>query len=344
VNALDVALAVQESYVMAQASTALLPVLEERLALVARLAGTARARLDAGEGTRGEVVVLDAQRVDLEVSIDSARLEDRVNRLRLARQIGEPLSEAEWKLDEWSALDLDLGLGARGPGEPDEWDDSLWAHLALRARPEIRVMRWRLAALGDEAALAGLSAFEGAAAGIDVEHDDGWQIGPSLSTPLPLFDTGSARRDVIGAQVLEARHELVLVTRRVVEEVRTARESLAASRNNLARIRDVLIPLQRTRRQLAEDAYRAGQTDVTPLFLAEQDLRVAHTRAIEVGAQAAIARARLQRAIGGAGVRVQVFDCLGVAPPADGDPPGSPAPDTSSAPHDAQQSETGGRP
>jgi cobalt-zinc-cadmium efflux system outer membrane protein len=300
VAALDVISEVQERYVDAQTSAALLPLLEERLGLVERLVTTSQARLDAGEGTRRDLVTLQAQRVELQVAIDRARLDERTSRLRLARLIGEPSSSASWTLDPWTAPEL------RRRSERD------WTDAALLARPEIQALVWRLKALGDEAALVRLLPWEGASAGLEAQSG-GWQVGPSISAPLPIFDSGEARRAVNTAEQLEARHELTLAKRLVVEDVRVAYEGLAASTANLARIERELIPLQRQRRQLAEDAYRAGQTDVTPLFLAEQDLRVAQTQAIEVEAQAARALVRLQRAVGGPGVAEQLADA-GSAP------------------------------
>ncbi len=294
VTALDVIGEVQERYVSAQASAALRPLLEERLALVQRLVSTAQARLDVGEGTRSDVVTLDAQRVELLVSIDRTLLEERANRLRLARLIGEPSSDAGWKLDVWSA-----------PAQIDQ-PEMAWVEAALAARPEIQAVAWRLKALGDDEALVRLLPWEGASAGLDAQVDGGLSIGPSLSTPIPIFDAGQAQRARITAEQLEARHGLTLAKRIVIEEVRTAYESLAASRANLNRIRNELIPLQVQRRQLAEDSYQAGQTDVTPLFLAEQDLRIGQTRAIEVEAQASIALLRLQRAVGGPGVAAKL--------------------------------------
>jgi outer membrane protein TolC len=290
VTALDVIGDVQERYVDAQAAAALLPLLEERLALVERLVTTARARLDAGEGTRSDVVTLQAQRVEVQVSIDRARLEERTGRLRLARRIGVPSSVATWELDDWKAPEL---------SRRTEFE---WTEAALATRPEIQAVAWRLRALGDEAALVQLAPWEGASAGVETQSSDGWQVGPSLSAPLPVFDTGTARRAHNTAEQLEARHELTLARRLVVEEVRVAHQALAASRANLERIERELIPLQLQRRELAEDAYRAGQTDVTPLFLAEHDVRVAQTQAIEVEAQAARALVRLQRAVGGPAV------------------------------------------
>jgi cobalt-zinc-cadmium efflux system outer membrane protein len=289
-DALDVISAVQERYIDAQSAAALLPLLEDRLALVERLVATAQARLDAGEGTRSDVVTLQAQRVELQVALDRARLDARSSRLRLARLIGEPSALASWELDAWTPPRL-----VRQP-------ERAWIEAALAARPEIRAVAWRLAALGDEAALARLWPWEGASAGLDVQGGDSWQAGPALATPLPLLDTGAARRATRTAEQLEARHQLTLAKRLVVEEVRTAYQALTASTANLARIEDQLIPLQRQRRQLAEDAYRAGQTDVTPLFLSEHDLRIAQTQAIEVAAEAALALVRLQRAVGGLGV------------------------------------------
>lgn len=290
VSALDVISEVQQSYIAAQVSAALRPLLEERLTFVERLVTTASARLDMGEGTRGDVVTLDAQRVELRVFIDRTLLDERANRLRLARLIGEPSSPATWTLDAWSAPPI---------GDQPE---AAWVDAGLRARPEIQAIVWRLKALGDDAALVRLLPWEGASTGLNAIGDDPWTLGPSLTTPLPIFDSGQAQRARITAEQLEARHALTQVKRTVVEDVRAAYQSLAASRTSLTRIREELIPLQRQRRQLAEDSYRAGQTDVTPLFLAEQDLRIAQTRAIEVESLAAVALVRLQRAVGGPGV------------------------------------------
>lgn len=300
--ALDVISEVQERYVDAQTVVELLPLLEERLALIERLVATSRARLEVGEGTRSDVVTLEAQRVELQVAIDRARLDERTHRLRLARLIGEPSAAATWSLDAWPVP------GQRLRSERD------WIDKALTSRPEIQAIAWKLKALGDDAALLRLLPWEGANAGVEGQSTQGWQAGPSLSAPLPIFDTGKSRRVANLAEQLEARHELTLAKRRIVEEVRTAYESLSASTANLARIERELIPLQQQRRQLAEDAYRAGQTDVTPLFLAEQDLRVARTQAIEVEAHAARALIRLQRAVGGPAIAEGLADSGARAP------------------------------
>ena len=288
--AIDVASEVQERYATAQASAEVVPLLRDRMVLLERLAAVAKSRLDAGEGTRSDLVTLQSQRVELQVEIDQAVLSEREERLRLARLIGEPSSTASWSLDAWTVPGNDL--------QPE----SRWVDAALLRRPEIQAVTWKLRALGDDEAIARLLPWEGASVSVDAQRDDKWFAGPSVSTPLPIFDMGQAKRARVTAEQLEARHELTLTRRKVVEDVRVAYQTMTASNANLARIRDELIPLQQQRRTLAEDAYRAGQSDVTALFLAEQDLRLTQAKAIEVERQAATAFVRLQRAVGGPGV------------------------------------------
>lgn len=288
--AIDVASEVQERYATAQASAEVVPLLRDRMVLLERLAAVAKSRLDAGEGTRSDLVTLQSQRVELQVEIDQAVLSEREERLRLARLIGEPSSTASWSLDAWTVPGNDL--------QPE----SRWVDAALLRRPEIQAVAWKLRALGDDEAIARLLPWEGASVGVDAQRDDKWFAGPSVSTPLPIFDMGQAKRARVTAEQLEARHELTLTRRKVVEDVRVAYQTMTASNANLARIRDELIPLQQQRRTLAEDAYRAGQSDVTALFLAEQDLRLTQAKAIEVERQAVTAFVRLQRAVGGPGV------------------------------------------
>ncbi len=286
---LDSATEVQERYSSVQALDRLVPVLEERRALVYKLVDIAKARLDAGEGTREDLTVLQAQRVELEVVIAATEQEQRDERLRLARLMGEPLSPAAWTLDGWT------------PPALTAFSEAAWVDAALRRRPEIQSVEWRLAALGDDLALARWFPFQGASAGARAEDDNGWSVGPEVSVPLPVFDLGQARSARVTAEQIEARHELTRAGRAVVEDVRRAHESLVRSASNLRRVRDELIPLQQERRFLAEAAFRAGHSDATSLFLAEQDLRAAEARAIDLERQTTLALVRMQRAVGGAG-------------------------------------------
>lgn len=299
--ALDVAAEVQQRYAAAQAASALVPALRARMQVVERMATIADDRLSAGEAGAGDVATLGAQRVSLQVDIDTAVLAEREARIRLARAIGEPSSMADWTLDPWTPPAVDL--------QPE----GAWVKVALSKRPEIQAIAWKLAALGDDKALAHLlpwdeddallplpNPWEPASAGVDFQKQDGSAIGPSFATPVPIFDMGQARRARVTAEVQAARHDLVNASRQVIEEVRTAYQTLLASAANQRRIRGQLIPLQERRRSIADAAYRVGESDVTTLFLAEHDLQMAQAQVIAVELQASNARVRLQRAVGGA--------------------------------------------
>ena len=175
--------------------------------------------------------------------------------------------------------------------------------LALEKRPEVQSRRYELAARGAELRLTRFAPFDGAEIGVDAERDAGdWSVGPGISTPIPLFNWGQAKRQQAQAALIEARHDLTRVQRQVIEETRRAYAALAASQGNLDRVRNDLIPLQEKRREQAEAQWRGGQTDITGLLLAEQDLRAARTRQLELERRVSEALYRLQRAVGGPGI------------------------------------------
>jgi outer membrane protein, heavy metal efflux system len=288
---LDLVAEVETAYATAQALDAHVVVLAERRALIDRLVALAQARLDAGEGTRLDVTAARTERVNLEGEIASRELERVVARLALARLIGRPSDAAGWALDPWQPAP---GAGAR--------DEAAWVETALGNRPEVRAKRWELAALGDEAALAAWEPFRAADVGGEAERDIDWTAGPSLTAPLPLFDWGQASRAKVWAARVQARHELTRARRQVVEETRAAYATVAASRAALERVRGELIPLQESRRQQAEDLYRAGESDLTALLVAEQALQEAREGAVDLQEKTTAAWSKLHRAVGGHGV------------------------------------------
>lgn len=293
--ALDVCLEAQERYTSVQALDAMIPVLRERLTFMERMSGAVRARLVGGEATRSDVSALEAQRVELEVELGAAELQRMEERVRLARVIGEPSSPGDWALESW--------VTPVAPSVPEAG----WIEAALVHRPEVRAVTWKLAALGDEEALARVTPWDGAEAGAEAQREDEWFVGPSVTSPVPVFDTGQAGRARAFAERVEARHELTQVKRRIVEEVRVAYRALDAGLAHLDRIRGELIPLQEQRRRDSEVVYRV-ERDVTALLLAEQDTRAPRAQAIEAERRVAIARYRLQRAVGGVGAERTIHD------------------------------------
>lgn len=298
--ALDVLADVQQRYAAAQALDELMTVLAERRQLLDRLLSLAQSRLAGGEGTRLDVVTLQAQRVQLEVEITDQRLARLQERLALARLIGQPSGATDWQLTRWE------------PPQHPKLAESAWVAAALEGRPEIQARRYELAALGIEVRLAPLGFLQGYGVGVNAERDDSWRVGPGLTTPLPIFDWGQARRDRAFAQVIEARHQLTRTRRLIIEDVRRAHQTFTASWAALEQVRGELIPLAEQRRAQAEAQFRAGQTDITALVLAEQDLQAARARLVELQRRASAAVIGLERSVGGPRV---VDRASGAAPP-----------------------------
>jgi cobalt-zinc-cadmium efflux system outer membrane protein len=291
--ALDVMGEVQQHYAGARAIEQTLEVLRQRDALNQKLLELARLRLEAGEGTRLDVITFETERVGLEVETAQQRADLRTERLALARLLGRPSSEAGWALTT-----QDFAARLRG-------DEREWVAAALARRPEVRAGGWELKALGDEAAVASLGVFQGSEIGATAERDGHWTAGPSATVPVPLFDWGQAKSARANADQVAARHKLTKVRRQVIEEVRAAYASALALQAAADRVRDELIPLQQRRREQAEAAYRAGETDLATMLQAEQDLQAANVTRIDLGRKAALALFKFQRAVGGPAVSVE---------------------------------------
>jgi cobalt-zinc-cadmium efflux system outer membrane protein len=287
VAVLDIAARAQEHFIAVQSLEASLVVLQERSGLLRRLHDLAESRLRVGEGTRLDVITIQTQQVELEADIADRTIELRDERLALARLVGQPGSAAEWTIAAWS------------PSSSPEPEESELLSVAASRRPEIQQREWELVALGADRKLAGWGFLGGTEVGLDAERDGDWTVGPSASIPVPLFDVGQASKAWAQAAVIEARHQLVATQRGVVEEVRRAHATLVGTQANLARVQDQLIPLQQSRLTQAEAQFRAGQTDITALLLAEQDLRSTQAQVVELQRRVAIAQVRLERAVGG---------------------------------------------
>jgi outer membrane protein TolC len=121
-----------------------------------------------------------------------------------------------------------------------------------------------------------------------------------------LFDLGGARRDKAAAALIESRHKLTQTRRQIVEEVRKAYDTFAATQGVLTRTREELMPLEERRVRQAEAAYRAGESDLTTVLVAEEELQDAKTKLVELEQKASVAFVRLQRSVGGPGLAERV--------------------------------------
>ena len=285
---------VQEKYHEVQANDAALAVLKQRHDLLDHLREIAKARLQGGEGIGLDVTTVEAQLLNLETDIKLKEIDRHESRLTLTRLIGRPSGAAEWKLTPWEAP----------PRVTIAQKD--WIAAALNGRPEIQSRRWELAALDDEAALAGFAVWEGTTIGVEAERDVNWVVGPAVSVPLPVFDFGGAKRDKAITAVIESRHRFTQTRRLIVEEVRKAYDTFVSTQALAARTRDELMPLEEKRVKQAEAAYKAGESDLTTVLVAQEELQDAKLKLVELQHKSSVAYVRLQRAAGGPGAAEQI--------------------------------------
>jgi outer membrane protein, heavy metal efflux system len=292
---LNIVTEVEETYASVQSLQATVPLLESRQELLQRLYGLTEERLKIGESSRLELVTLDAQRTEVEAEVDDVLLELREKHLTLAHLIGQPLKIGGITVSPWNGPSI------------NHVSELVWIWTALQRRPEIQQKTWELAALGVDLRVAKFGIFDSVNIGAAAERDGDWSVGPAISTPLPVFDWGQATRENLNAHQMSVAHLLLDTQRTVVEEVRRACAVFNESVHELQRARKRLIPLQQERRDLAEAAFRSGHADITVVILAEQDLAAAKARAIELELRNSVARARLDRAVGGAGIASELI-------------------------------------
>ena len=285
--ALDVVADVQGAYAECQ-------LLEERVRVLEGRLGTYDRLVDAAGAQAASAV---AERIELSLELEQGRRELRLARLALARRIGQPSSAADWDLDPWSA-----------PAAPPA-DESACLEEALATRPEIVALESELRAREDEEELASGMPWDGVFVGVDAKEDEHGEesIGPRVRTPMPIFDTPEGHRERARFRSSEVRHELARLRRAVVEQVRAAHWRLESAQASLSRVESELLPSRRREYAGLEDAWRAGQADVSALIVAERALGRAQESRLQLAHEVSSALHALQRAVGGP-VRFRALD------------------------------------
>ena len=288
---LDVMSEVQEAYAAARSVDAEIDNATRRHERLAKLRDIAQKRLDAGEATRLDLLTLDAQLMQSTLEISDFQVQRVTERMTLARLVGQPRSSAEWQLSAWQA-----------PGEGAIAPEAEWVNAALQNRPEIQAKIWELRALGEELAGVSFPPLQGGEMGVHGEHDPEWRVGPVVTVPIPLFDFGQAARAKVKAERSAARHDLAEQELETIENVRVAYATYLHAKMALDDAQTKLLPLTRQQVEQAQLAYTAGEADLATLLLAQNDFELTSAKIVELQEKLTVARVKLQRAAGGAGV------------------------------------------
>ncbi len=271
---------------------------EQLLTRITAIGATNAAALEFAQrqhegGTINDLELANQQASYSQGRADAAEVaaELRADREKLNRLMGVWGAETEWKIpDELPSLP-----GRKLPVERLE-------SLAITQRLDLAAAKAELGAIVQSLGLTKTYRYVGAVEfGVDTEKEpDGQRVtGPTLRLELPVFNHGQGRIAKAQAQLRQAERRLEAEAIDIRSEVRESRDRLLAKESLASYYRDELIP-ERTRiLQLTLEHYNAMLKGAYDLLLAKQNELSAERSYIDALRDYWIARADLERAVGG---------------------------------------------
>jgi cobalt-zinc-cadmium efflux system outer membrane protein len=235
--------------------------------------------------------------------VDAAQVaaEIRSDREKLNRLMGAWGAQTEWKLaDELPPLPANF---------PTEHLESL----AIEQRLDLAAAKAEVGALVQSLGLTKTYRYVGAlefGVSSERETDRQWLTGPTMRLELPIFNRGQGRIAKLKAQLRQAERRLEAAAIDIRSEVREARDRALAKKDLAAYYRDELVPERKRVLDLTLTSYNAMLKGPYDLLLARQNELAAERGYIEALRDYWIARADLERAVGGrlTSVRTKIID------------------------------------
>ena len=163
--------------------------------------------------------------------------------------------------------------------------------------------RMRLDLIGQSLALRTKTRYmpAGIRIGVDTERETDSQrvTGPILDLELPIFNQGQGEIAKLTAQYRQAQRELEALEVNARSEVRETRDQLIAARDLTSYIGKRLLPTQQKALNLTLQQYNFMLKGTYDLLLAKQNEVAAERSYIEAWRDYWVARAELERAVGG---------------------------------------------
>jgi len=250
-----------------------------------QLAKITEVRRNAGDASELEALALRADARTAEVDRADAALRATIARARLRALLGMK--------GELPAL-----TSTPAPAAPGR-SLAVSTRIALAARPDLRAAEIAIEAAGARAGLERARIFD--LVGIlDGNHtDSGWDLGPGVELPLPIFDTRQGGRIRARAELEQAAWSYLRVRREIEREVAEAHARLlAAQAARRTWVADVM-PAREAIVRIASRTFEAGAESHLVVLDALHSLTQARRRTAELDAELLRAAAELERSMGG---------------------------------------------
>ena len=175
---------------------------------------------------------------------------------------------------------------------------------AIRQRLDLDASRREAQAIAQSLGLAEQFRLTGIELGISVDRRDPTEhyvtvAGPQLSVELPIFDQKQAQVARLQAEYRQSLNRLTALAIDIRSQVRAARDRVQAARATAAFYRDVLIPQRRQVTHMSQLHYNVMLLGADRWLMARQAEAAAYREYIEAVRDYWIARADLERAVGG---------------------------------------------
>lgn len=279
---------VRRSYFETLVAEARLEVLRDQRDLARRALGAAQARYEQGDAPRLDVLQVDLALNAAESEVTAAAGIVSAERARLDALLGLPLD---------AAPPLTTGLDPGGA-----LVSAATLEQALTRSTELAVLDRRIEEQRARLVLARAARVPDVVPAATLTHDAqpeftyGWRA--SLTMTVPLFATHAAGVTLEDAtlQQLAAQRQAALA--RIAGEVTAATVSAESRRQAYLQYRDVILPQARQVEEMAQDAYRLGQSELAALLQTLRGTRDVRLRSLDILAQFQLGVADLEKAIG----------------------------------------------
>ena len=263
--------------------------LDDLQGLATRARDTAQQRFDAGDAARLEVLQAELARAQAQNEAAGARGTVVAARAKLNALLG-------------IAIDAPTELAEPDLGAPVAFDAAM-----LRARAastELAVLDRRIEEQRARIVLAHALRRpditpEGSVThgfGTEAEFQTGWKAAVAIA--VPIFTTHKAGIQLEEVTLAQLTAEREATVSRIAGDVAAATAVASAQREQYLRYRDQIIPQAVEVENLAQDAYRLGQTGIAAYLQALQAARDVRLRSLQAQADLQTALTDLERAIG----------------------------------------------
>ena len=269
--------------------------LARRLAVIVEVneaaADLAQRQFDAGNINALELQNQQASAAQSRLDLMRAKAQTRADRERLNRVLGLAGGQMDWKV-----ADELPGLPATEPPS-----DNLET-LAVSQRLDLAAARSEAESVAAALRLKKNTRFiPGVKVGVDTERDsDGQRVtGPNVTLELPLFDQGQPGVARLTARYRQAQNKLEAMEVNTRSEVRQAQDALLAARAAAEHYARTLLPQRQKILRETLLHYNAMQKSGYELLAAKEREQAAERGYVEALRDYWIARAELERAVGG---------------------------------------------